>query len=427
MPILSCMSTASSEALVAHVLRRCSIAPDPERVARFVRNAPDPRAAANAAIDWALSAAPRPIQPAQQRRDDWEGALNGWTDNLRSRDAGLHERMTWFWHGLFATGSDKVGNLVMLNAQQRLFRTHALGNYGALLRQMVTDPALMVYLDMAWSSVEAPNENMARELMELFTIGPGNYTEDDVKSGALALAGYELDYDNVVVTKNPKRSLGGEVVFLGQRGRFGVDEIVQILLAHPATAPHIAGKLHHHLVGVTPSAERAAALGGVFRAAGYEIKPLVEAIVRSEEFLTSRLNRPKFPIEWWAGALHALTPFRSSEDQRVNPWVLSSLGQLPHRPPNVAGWPISTKWFSSDQQISRASYVRSLSWRMTPIVAAPDLVTATLARCCLHEVSDRTRAILNEAALATAGNADELTISRRLIAAALLSPEFAIA
>jgi uncharacterized protein (DUF1800 family) len=422
-------SLASAEALVAHVLRRCAIAPDQGRVARFVQGVSDPKAAATAALDWALSVAPRPILPAQQSRDGWEDSLNGWTDNLRSSDAGLHERMTWFWHGYFATGSDKIGNLNMLHTQQQLLRTHALGNFGSLLRQMVTDPAMMFYLDLPGSSVEAPNENFARELMELFTIGPGVYTEDDVKAGALALAGYDVDYETAKVSKKAERSLGGEVVFLGQRGRFGVDEIVQILLAHEACAPSVAAKVYHHLVGVLPTAERRAQLGTVLRGANYEIRPLVENILRADDFLLARLTRPKFPIEWWVGALHALTPFRASEDQRVNPWVLSSLNQMPHRPPNVAGWPISTRWMSSDQQITRASYVRSVSWRMQPIVASPgsDLVTATLARCSLYEVSTRTRNVLNQAALATAGNADELTISRRLIAAALLSPEFALA
>jgi uncharacterized protein (DUF1800 family) len=422
-------SLASAEALVAHVLRRCAIAPDQGRVGRFVQGAADPKAAANAAIDWALTAAPRPILPAQQTRDGWEDALVGWTENLRSADAGLHERMTWFWHGFFATGSDKIGNLAMLHNQQQVLRNLAMGNFGTLLRQMVTDPAMMFYLDLPGSSVDAPNENFARELMELFSIGPGNYTEDDVKAGALALAGYDVDYDTAKVTKRPERSLGGEVVFLGKRGKFGVDEIVQILLAHDACAPTVAAKLYHHLVGTLPTPERRAALGAVFRSAGYEIRPLVESIVRSDEFLLSRLTRPKFPIEWWVGAVHALTPFRANEDQRVHAWVLSSLNQLPHRPPNVAGWPISTKWLSSDQQITRASYVRSLSWKMQPIVASAngDLVAQTLARCCLFEVSARTREILNQAALATAGNADELTISRRLVTTALLSPEFALA
>ncbi len=414
--------------MVAHVLRRCAIAPDPAAVARLSQNS-DPRAAANAAIDWAMNAPAQAINPAQPRKDGWDDALNGWTANLRSPSAGIHERMTWFWHGHFATSSDKAGNLDMLHTQQQLLRTHAMGNFGTLLRQMVTDPAMMLMLDLAGSTVEAPNENLARELMELFTIGPGNYTEDDVKAGALALAGYDVDYNTARVTKNAAHSLGGEVVFLGRRGRLGVDEVVDTVLAQEACAPTVAAKLYHHLVGVRPTAERTARLGQVFRGAKYEIRPLVEEIVHGEEFLNSRLNRPRFPIEWWVGALHAIQPFRADQNADVGVWVLQQLNQMPHHPPNVGGWPISARWLASDQQLVRASYVRSLSWKMQPIVAPPggDLVTATIARTSLHEVSGRTNQVLHDAALATAGNADEMTISRRLLAAALMSPEFALA
>jgi uncharacterized protein (DUF1800 family) len=423
------VTTGSSEALVAHVLRRCAISPDPARVTRFVQGATSPQAAAHAAIDWALSVAPRPILPTQPQKDKWDEALNGWTENLRSPDAGMHERMTWFWHGYFATSSDKIGNQTLLHAQQQLLRTHAMGNFATLLRGIATDPAMMFYLDMAGSSIDAPNENFARELMELYTLGPGNYTEADVKAGALALAGYDVDYNTGMTTKKPERSLGGDVVFLGRRGRLGVDEVVETVLAHAATPPFVASKLYHHLVGVHPTPERAAALGSVFRTAKFEIRPLVEAIVRGEEFLSARLNRPKLPIEWWVAAVHAIGPFRADQETNVNPWILNDLGQLPHRPPNAAGWPLSARWLSSDQYVSRAAYARNLSWRMTPIAVPPggDLLAGVLARCSMYEVSARTMGVLRDSALAVAGNADELTISRRLITAALLAPEFALA
>jgi uncharacterized protein (DUF1800 family) len=422
-------TAAPAEALVAHVLRRCAISPTAANVSRFVQGSADARAAATAAIDWSLTAAPLSILPASQGRDDWNGAMDGWTSNMRSSNAGMHERMTWFWHGFFATSSEKVGNLSMLHTQQQLLRTHALGNYGTLLRSMLNDPAMMLYLDMAGSSVEAPNENFARELMELFSIGPGMYTEDDVKAGALALAGFEVDYDSGRVTKNAERSLGGDVVFLGRRGRLGVDDIVDVVLAHDACAPTVAAKVYHHLVGVRPSPDRLATIAKVFRSKGYEVRPLVEEIVRGEEFLNARLNRPRFPIEWWVAALAAMGPARAGQDQGVNPWILQSMNQMPHRPPNVAGWPISSRWLASDQQIVRASYVRGMSWRMAPIVAPPggDLVAATMSRCSLHEVSSKTLGVLRDAALATAGNADEMTISRRLLTAAVCSPEFALA
>ena len=420
---------STPEALVAHVLRRCALSPDPSRIAKFVQGAKDAKSAANAAIDWALQAPPLPILPSPLQKDNWDAYLKGWVDNLLSPRAGLHERMTWFWHGHFATGSDKVGNLLLLHAQQQLLRTHALGHYATLLRQMATDPAMMLYLDLSWSTAEAPNENFARELMELFSIGPGNYTEDDVKAGALAMAGYVVEYETGKVTKDPKYSLGGEVVFLGRRGRLGVDEVIDTVLKHPNCAPHVASKIYHHLVGIPASPERAEKHGQTFRNSNYEIRPVVEEILRSDEFLRSRMNRPKFPVEWFVGAIHALRPFRADQDNNVNHWVLQQLNQLPHRPPNVAGWPISSRWLASDQHLTRLAYTRSISWKMQPIVAAPgsDLVAATLTRCSLHEVSDRTLGILRNAALATAGSADELTISRRLLTAAICSPEFSVA
>jgi uncharacterized protein (DUF1800 family) len=420
---------ASAEALVAHVLRRCAIAPTPALITRFVGTATDPRQAASAAIDWALSAPAQSALPAQMPKDGWEANLFGWATNLRSPNAGLHERMTWFWHGHMPVGGGKVGNVRMLHANQQMLRTHALGNFATMMHAILKDAATLFMLDLSGSSVAAPNENFARELMELFTTGPGVYTEDDVKAGALALAGYEVDYESGAITRNPERSLGGEVVFLGRRGRLTPDDVIDTVLAHEATAGFVAGKIHHHLAGVQPSPEVRAELAKMFRSSGWEIRPVVEAILRSPAFLDQRLNRAKFPIEWWVGALHSLLPFRPNESTDLNAWFLNDLDQMPNDPPNVAGWPITSRWLASDQQLARAAYVRSVSWRCAPLVIPPggDLVAATLARCSLYEVSDRTMNVLRNAALATAGQANELTITRRLLTAALCSPEFALA
>lgn len=117
------MAATSPEALVAHVLRRCAIAPDPKRVACFTSRASTPQVAATAAIEWALQPAPLPISPAQSRQDGWDDALKGWAGILRSSGAGLHERTTWFWHNHFVTSSDKIGNQAMLHRQRQLLRT----------------------------------------------------------------------------------------------------------------------------------------------------------------------------------------------------------------------------------------------------------------------------------------------------------------
>jgi uncharacterized protein (DUF1800 family) len=408
------------------VLRRTTFGPNPELVERLAGEGAN---AAAAAVDWALEAEALPIKPDKVTQEDWDPNLRGWIDNLRSPQAGLHEKMTWFWHSHFATSSDKVGNPPMLHAQQRLFRTHALGSFRTLLRAVMTDPAMLLYLDAAGSGVDAPNENLARESMELFSIGRGNYTEADVKAAALALAGWEVDYESGKVAYNAERGLGGEVVYLGRRGRFGVDQIVDILCDHQACAPHVASKVYQYLVGLKPTPERLHAITGRFRAANLEMRPLIEEILRGDDFLRARMNRPRYALEWWTAALHAIGRFRDGEDPDVHPWSLEQFDQLPYKPPNVAGWSPGVRWLSPSQQLTRASYVWGISWRMREIepLKGTDLVGATLRRCSLHEVSPATRATLQQAALATAGAADALSVSRRLITTALCSPEFALA
>jgi uncharacterized protein (DUF1800 family) len=415
----------SPQAQVAHVLRRLSFGPSPARVAEFAGAGKD---AANAAIDWALNSSAQPINPAQVTKDDWDPFMRGWVDNLRSPDAALHEKMSWFWHGHFAVSSDKVGNQLILHRQQQLLREHALGNFRDMLRAVLHDAAMLLYLDASYSNVAAPNENLSRESMELFALGRGQYSEADVKAGALALAGFEVDYEPGTVRFNEEAALGGEVVFLGKRGRFRADDVVDILTAHEACAPFISRKIYRYLVGGEPSEERLAELAKVFRDANLQIRPLVEAIVWSPDFMGARMNRPRYAIEWYTAALHAMGPFREDVDQDIQPWTLEQLDQLPARPPNVAGWSPGVRWLSASQQLARAAYAWSMTWRIQPIeTSGSSLVEATLDRCSLFHVSGATRATLEQAALASAGAADALSVSRRLMTTALCTPEFALA
>lgn len=420
------MAQDSAQTLVAHVLRRLTFSPNAAMIDRFANGASNPADAAKAAIDWAVAATPLPLNPATLPEEGWDPALRGWIDNMRSPGAGLHEKMTWFWHGHFATSSEKVGNQRLLHAQQGLLRKHATGSFSSLLREITTEPAMLLYLDGAGSSVEAPNENYARESMELFTIGRGSFTEADVKAGALALAGWQVDYESGKVTFDEAQALGGAIRFLGRQGRLGVDDFVATLLAHPNCAPFVASKIYAYIVGVPPPRERAIAIGDIFRSSKYEIAPLLAAIVSDPEFLSERLNRPRYPIEWFVAAVGALGEPREGEDADIGPWSLEQLDQLPYKPPNVAGWPAGPKWLSASQQLARAAYAWGNSWKMRPI-EGKNMVGAALKRCGIFECSDTTKAALQDAALATAGSADALSVSRRLITAALLSPEFALA
>ncbi len=412
-------------AAAAHALRRLTFGPTAELVDRFAADGPS---ALGAAIEFALDAPGLPAQPSRVNKDDWDPVLNGWVQNLRDPAGGVHEKMTWFWHGHFAVSAVKVSNQAIMHGQQRLLRDHALGNFRDLFRAVIHDPAMLLYLDASYSNVSSPNENLARESMELFTLGRDQYTEADVKAGALVLAGFEVDYETAAVRFNQDAALGGEVVLLGRRGRLRADDMVDILCAHKACAPFIVGKVFRYFVGVAPSPERLAELAGLFSAADLEIRPLVEAIVRGPEFASFRFNRPRYAIEWFTAALHAVGPLREDQDQNIWPWTLDQLDQLPGQPPNVAGWPAGTKWLSASQQLTRAAYVWALSERMQPIDAdGRSLVNAVMQRCCLHQVSAASRATLEQAAIAVAGAADAMSVSRRLVTAALTTPEFALA
>ena len=150
---------------------------------------------------------------------------------------------------------------------------------------MLTDPLMLLYLDGAGSNGDNPNENLARELMELFTLGVGNYAEDDVKAGARALSGWRVDWENNEAWFEPDAHYDRPLTFLGTRARFGVDEVVDAVCDHAACAVHVATRLHTHLVGVEPEPDEAERLARVFRSADLEILPLVEAIVRSIQAL----------------------------------------------------------------------------------------------------------------------------------------------
>jgi uncharacterized protein (DUF1800 family) len=414
------------QALVAHVLRRLTFGPTQQLVDQFAAEGPT---AATAAIEYALGSVPLSIFPAQVTKDDWDPALRGWVSNLVNPAAGVHEKMTWFWHGHFAVSADKVGNQLIMHKLQQILRDNAMGNFRELFRAILHDASMLLFLDASYSNVSAPNENLSRESMELFSLGRNNYTQADVEAGSLALAGWEVEYETGAVKFNPEAALGGDVVLLGKRGKFGMDDVVNILCDNENCPPFIANKLYKYLVGVSPSPERLAELAGVFRAANLEIRPLVEAIVRGSDFLEARMSRPRYALEWFTAAQHAIGPYRDDQDPDYYPWTLEQLDQVPGQPPNVAGWSGGVRWLSASQQITRAAYAWNVTAKMRPIETAngASLVKAVADRCCLYETSPATKATLEHAALATSGAADALSVSRRLMTTALCSPEFALA
>lgn len=401
---------ADELALIAHLLRRTSFGPRPGQVEELARRGVD------AAVTAVLDAPDRPADlPALGTDDDAGRLVRWWLARMRSAEAGLHEKMTWFWHGHFTSSLDKVGEPLLMARQNALLRHHALGNFRALVHDVLVDAAMLRYLDGEPSTGDAPNENLARELMELFTLGRGHYGEDDVRAGARALAGWHIDDDGNAVL-DPSEAYPGEVTFLGRTGRLSAGDVADAVCDHPACAAHIADRVWRFLAGTVADADTVAHLAAVFRDAGLEVRPLVEAVVRHPSFLDLRMTRPRFPVEWFTAASLTL-------GDEGDPYHLDQLGQVPFYPPNVAGWPVSPKWLSAANTLARARIATEMAWD-TEVVDTADPAGAALARAGLFEVSDATRAGLAHAAASIEGRRERTSV---LLALAVSSPEFALA
>lgn len=315
------------------------------------------------------------------------------------------------------TSLDKVSRRMMWN-QHLLVRQHALGNFRTLLQAITVDPAMLVYLDGAWSSADAPNENYAREVMELFGLGRLQYTEDDVRAGAKALAGWGVDWDSATATFYPWNALDAPVTYLG-RSVMTASDVIDAVCDHAACPGWVAGKIYRLLVGVDPTNTRRTQLATIFRSNNLEIAPVVESILRGPEFLTARMNRPRFPVEFMTAAMAA----GMKDDVDYSRWRCGDMGQVPFLPPNVAGWASGPKWLSPSLAIVRADVANNFD-PVAAIVHATNPLAATLRQCSMHEVGAQTR---NAFAVAAGAIFYPEARARTLLALAVSSPEFSLA
>ena len=273
----------------------------------------------------------------------------------------LTERMTLMWHNHFATSNLKVQNVAMMRRQNELLRTHALGKFGDLLTAVVKDAAMMVWLDAKANRREKPNENLARELMELFTLGVGHYSESDVKEVARSLTGWTVrndEFANVDAYHDD-----GSKIILGQTGDFNGDDVLSILLSQDAVAVRIVKRLTAMFFGegaITEQQKESLAVG--LRERDLDIGWAVETILRSETFFAKANigNRVLDPIQFMVlplRALQMLTPPPST--LLLGEWA-GKLGQDLFYPPNVFGWPGGRTWLSTRTIIGRANYISTL-------------------------------------------------------------------
>ena len=280
---------------------------------------------------------------------------DAWFASMLGHDDPVRDHMALFWHGFFTTSFKVVRRKFELINQHQLLRYHALESYADLLAAIVRDPAMLQYLDNNTNVKGHPNENLARELMELFSLGEGNYTEVDVREAARALTGYNCTaYGGFAFY--PEQHDTGQKTVLGVSADLDADDLVQILLDQPACARWIAGKVIAYFEGPWPSIERQGRYAALLRASNYELRPLLETLFLDPDFYRDEVvgSRVQGPIEWMVAAARKLeiTPpqyyvYRATE----------SMGQCFYNPPTVEGWHDGESWITNDTLMHRGNCI----------------------------------------------------------------------
>jgi uncharacterized protein (DUF1800 family) len=323
-------------------------------------------------IDEAITS-PREIRNAPEERRaelrQQENQLNNrrtfelrawWINEMLATPAPLVERMTLFWHNHFTSSQQKVRFAQLMYRQNALLRENALGNFATLLHAASKDPAMIIYLDSASNRRDKPNENFAREVMELFTLGEGNYSETDIREAARAFTGWSVDIDSgAFVYRRAVHDYGSKTI-LGKSGRFDGDEVLDILLTQTRTAEYIVEKMWREFVSPVPDRREVQRVARAFRDSGYEIKVALRELLLSQAFWAddNRAVLVKSPAEFVVGTLRQFdvpvpdaTPFAL---------VMAGLGQNLFAPPNVKGWAGGEAWINSATLLARKQFVERL-------------------------------------------------------------------
>jgi uncharacterized protein (DUF1800 family) len=273
----------------------------------------------------------------------------------------LTERLVLMWHNHFATSIAKVRDAGTMRRQNEVFRAHARAPFGELLRAAVHDPALLLWLDAPANRKGHPNENLARELMELFTLGIGHYSEADVKEAARALTGWTVEDGQF--RQDPVRHDGDDKTILGRQGKWTGDDLVKMLLEQPATAERLAFRLCEQFLGDgAVDAAGVKALADGLRQHDLDVGWGVETVLRSRAFFAEANigRRVLGPAEFTVGAARALEMFEPAPSTLVLADWCARLGQDLFQPPNVGGWPGGRQWISAQAMIGRANFAAAL-------------------------------------------------------------------
>jgi uncharacterized protein (DUF1800 family) len=283
-----------------------------------------------------------------------------WLDRMLNSPAPLQEKMALYFHGHFTTAAIQKGvSPPMVLAQNELFRQNALGNLRELTRAVSKDPAMLIYLDNALNVATHPNENYARELMELFTLGVDHYTENDVRESARAWSGWTVYRRTGKAAFLADRHDGGSKTFLGKTGNWTGDDVVNIIFDQPQCAAFFATGLLNFFVYNDPEPELVASVAALIRKNDYDLAPVLSTLLHSNVFFSERSYRAlvKSPAEFVIGA-HKALGLRTVDDSAQR--GLATMGQILFYPPNVAGWPGGQNWVTSQMVIARQNFIAGL-------------------------------------------------------------------
>jgi uncharacterized protein (DUF1800 family) len=265
----------------------------------------------------------------------------------------LPERLTWFWHGHFATSVQKVHSARLMLHQNQALRSLGGGDFAALAKAMIVDPAMLLWLDGQQNKVGAANENLAREFMELFTLGVDRYSENDVREAARALTGWTVNRDAMTSSLAPKRHDNGSKTVLGVTGNLDADGFVDLVLNRPDSPRFVAGRLWFRLVSTTPPA--ADVLDRLVSGYGPQqsIGGLLRAVLAEPAFRDPATTLVKQPVEWAVGLMRALAVQPSKLPVTQLEAGLRGMGQVPFEPPSVGGWPAAQSWLTTSAGLAR--------------------------------------------------------------------------
>jgi uncharacterized protein (DUF1800 family) len=390
----------------AHLLRRAGFGGTPADIAAFVsldaQRAVDAVFHANdpdgAFTDYPLNLGSFTTAQFAQRKS---AVQVWWLDRMLRTRRQLAEKMTLVWHNHFATSLSKVPPELMAE-QIDLFRLQGLGNFRTLLASVTRNPAMLVWLDNRYNTKAHPNENYAREVMELFALGLGNYTENDVKEGARAFTGWTLK--NNTALYRPDLHDDGLKTFLGRTGSFDADDAIAIIVEQPVHQRFIARMLLEAFVYSDPEPELIEGIASTYALSGYDLAKTVGTIIRSNVFYSPRAYRsePKSPIEFAIGTLRTIGATTIPPNL---PGVLARMGQEPLNPPTVKGWDGGPTWINTSTMLARFNFINALIATKTNVdpdvfvrnaggFDATRIVDALVTQALQDDVTDDVRATL---------------------------------